>query len=95
MKRDNTYYMTRLKRAGRDDLLEQVYDGKMSVYKATIEAGIRKKRSASSRSSQLSYHWSRADKRQRTRFMIDNFEAIDLLRKELVARVEQKHAKAQ
>lgn len=36
-----------------------------------------------------------ADKRQRTRFMIDNFEEIDLLRKELVARVEQEHAKAQ
>lgn len=87
-KRDSNYYLRKLKRLGRDDLLEKCHAGKMSVYAASIEAGFRKRRTAPSRVGHLSYHWSRTSKRERLDFMVQNFREIDMLRTELVQRVK-------
>lgn len=91
--RDSAYTLDRLRKLGRTDLLEKIAAKEMSVYAASIEAGFRKRKSDPSRAAQLTYHWSRADKRNRERFMIDHFQEIDELRKELVARVRAKAKK--
>ncbi len=86
-KRDNDYYLTRLQRIGRDDLVEKIQAGEMKVYAAAIETGLRKRRTAESRSTHLTYHWSRASVKERERFLMENFLQIDTLRKKLVQKV--------
>ena len=95
MKRDNSYVLSRLKKIGREDLIEQIRNSEMTVYAASIEAGFRKKRSAASKAAHLSYHWSRAGIGERKRFLIDNFKEIDELRKELVKMVQDKAQKTE
>lgn len=75
-KRDNGYYLERLKNAGREDLLAAIKAGEMSVYKATTVAGLRKKRSVPSRADQISYHYSRATLAEKRRFILDNWSSL-------------------
>lgn len=93
--RDNAYILDRLDKLGRADLLAKIAGKEMSVYAASIEAGFRRRKSDGSKSSHLSYHWSRAGKRDRERFLADNFEEIDVLRKELVQRVLDNREKSE
>jgi|GEM_PF-6732079 len=76
VKRDNNYLLDRLEREGREDLLEAIKAGEMSVYRATTVAGLRKKRSAPSRADQISYHYSRATLAEKRRFIIDNWSSV-------------------
>lgn len=88
-KRDNSYWLERLERDGRDDLLTMINDGDISVYRATVAAGYRKKRTAPSRAEQLDYHWKRASRRDKEVFVARNYDslkpfmkmAFDLLKK--------------
>ena len=93
--RGNPYILNRLDKLGRADLLAKIAAKEMSVYAAAIEARLRRRKSERSKSAQLSYHWSRASKSERERFMVDNFKEIDLLRKELVQRVREKLEKSE
>lgn len=76
MKRDNEYYLQRLRREGRGDLVEQINSGEISVYKAAIDTGLRRRSKAPSRSEQLRYHWSRASAFERRRFVIENIRSL-------------------
>lgn len=76
IKRDNSYWLRRLEKDGRDDLLKMIEDGDITVYRASFAAGYRKKPAASSRSDQISYHYSRATLAEKRRFIIDNWSTI-------------------
>ncbi|NTZ42141.1 hypothetical protein G7A66_03335 [Altererythrobacter sp. SALINAS58] len=76
IKRDNSYWLHRLGRDGRDDLLKMIDDGDITVYRASLAAGYRKKRAATSRADQISYHYSRADLAEKRRFIIENWESV-------------------
>lgn len=85
-KRDNSYWLRRLKQDGRDDLLKMVEDGDITVYRATLAAGYRKKRSESSRADQISYHYSRASLAEKRRFIIDNWSSVTRIGADLAKR---------
>lgn len=72
----NEDYMRRLRNDGRRDLLDKIDSGEISIYAATIAAGYRKKRSAASREEQLTYHWVRAGKKEKLRFIIRNLAVM-------------------
>lgn len=86
-KRDNEYWLKRFERDGRDDLLKMISDGDISVYRASMAAGLRKKRAAASRADQIAYHYARATHAEKRRFIIDNFASV--------ARIVQDIAKKQ
>lgn len=94
IKRDNAYFLERLENSGREDLLEAIKAGDMSVYKATTVAGLRKKRSAPSRADQVSYHYSRATLAEKQRFIIDNWSSVTRIASDLLQR-KQNSGKAQ
>lgn len=75
-KRDNGYWLRRLEQDGRSDLVQRVRDGELTVYGATMEAGLRKRRSATSRSDQISYHYSRANIAEKRRFILENWASV-------------------
>lgn len=76
IKRDNSYWLSRLEKDGRDDLLKMIEGGEITVYRAAMAAGYRKKRTATSRSDQISYHYSRANLAEKRRFIIDNWSSV-------------------
>ncbi|MXO61398.1 hypothetical protein [Qipengyuania oceanensis] len=76
IKRDNAYWLGRLEKDGRTDLLGMINDGDITVYRATIDAGYRKSRAASSRAEQISYHYSRATLAEKRRFIADNWSSV-------------------
>lgn len=85
-KRDNFYWLQRLQNDGRDDLLTMIEDGDITVYRATLVAGYRKKRSAASRSDQISYHYSRASISEKQRFIVDNWSSVYRIVRDLAKR---------
>lgn len=92
--RDNTYWMERLKKDGRGDLLEQIQAGDLTVYKATQIAGYRSK-GARSPAAKLSYHWKRASAEERLKFIAAHPFDIDRVLKEFAAkRMAMKEAKS-
>lgn len=93
-KRDNAYWLRRLKKDGRDDLLKMIEDGDIAVYRATLDAGYRKKRAAPSRAEQITYHYSRASLAEKRRFILDNWSTVARIVGELVRR-KRENEKAQ
>lgn len=75
-KRDNSYWMHRLEKDGRDDLLKMIEGGDITVYRAAMAAGYRKKRTTTSRADQISYHYSRANLAEKRRFIIENWSTV-------------------
>lgn len=75
-KRDNAYWIGRLLKNGHHDLLELINRGEVTVYGASIRAGLRKRRAAPSRADQISYHYSRASIAEKRRFIIDNWPSV-------------------
>ena len=74
-KRDNAYWRQRLKKDGREDLLEQIDAGLLTVYRASQIAGYRAKGSPVP-AAKLSYHWKRASYVQRRAFLTANFDEV-------------------
>lgn len=85
-KRDNTYWLRRLEQDGRGDLLQMIEAGDITVYRATMAAGLRKKRAAASRADQISYHYARASLVEKRRFIIDNLSSIRRIAGDLAQR---------
>ena len=75
-KRNNSYWLRRLEQDGRGDLLQMIQAGDITVYRATMAAGLRKKRTAESRADQISYHYARASLTEKRRFIIDNWSSV-------------------
>ena len=75
-KRDNAYWLRRLEQDGRIDLINKIEHGELTVYGAAMEAGLRKRRSATSRSDQISYHYSRASFAEKRRFILENWASV-------------------
>lgn len=74
--RNNAYWLKRLARDGRNDLLKMIEDKHISVYRATVAAGYRNRRKAASRADQISYHYSRATLAEKRRFIINNWSTL-------------------
>ena len=72
----NSDYLRRLKNDGRQDLIDKIQSGEITVYAASVLMGYRKKRSAPSRSEQISYHYSRASLADKRRFVLENWQSI-------------------
>lgn len=92
--RDNTYYEKRLKKESRTDLLARVSSGEISMYRATVLAGYRKK-TARDNAEALSRRWHRLNRKERLMFVHEHYSEIieiALKRKELIA--EQAKEKA-
>lgn len=75
-RRNNAYWLHRLEQDGRDDLLQMIKAGEITVYRATMDAGLRKKREAASRADRISYHYSRASLAEKRRFIIENWASV-------------------
>ena len=82
IKRDNSYWRGRLEKDGHVDLLAKIEAGKMTVYKATQEAGFRKK-GPKSVAAKLSYHWGRADHAERKRFVMAHLKDVNRVLREV------------
>jgi len=80
-KRDNIYWLRRLEKDGHNDLLAQIEAGKITVYKATQEAGYRKK-GPKTPAAKLSYHWTRADHAERKRFIAAHAKDVNRVLRE-------------
>jgi len=86
----NEDYMRRLKQDGRNDLIEQIERGEISVYAAALKMGYRKKRGAQPRSDQITYHYSRASIAEKKRFIVDNWSSVAHIVGDLVKRQREK-----
>ena len=76
IKRDNSYWLQRLEKDGRDDVLKMIEDGDVTVYRATVIAGYRKKRTSPSRADQITYHYARATLTEKRRFIVENWPSV-------------------
>lgn len=85
-KRDNSYWLDRLERDGRGDLLKMINDGDITVYRAVVAAGYRKKQDAASTADRITYHYSRANLAEKRRFIIENWQSVAPIVGELVKR---------
>lgn len=89
-KRDNSYWLDRLKRDGRDDLLKMIQDGDIKVYRATVAAGYRKKRDATPTADRISYHYARANLDEKQRFILQNWRSVTRIVTELAKRQRER-----
>ena len=85
----NEDYLRRLKSDGRKDLLDKIDTGEMSIYKASLEAGYRHRKSAPSRADRISYHWKRANVQERSRFVFENREELVFYMKKVIATIKK------
>jgi pyruvate carboxylase len=85
-KRDSAYYLRRLEQDGRDDLIQMIKSGDITVYRAAMAAGLRKKRATASRAEQISYHYSRASIIEKRRFISDNWSSVRRIMMDLAER---------
>ena len=76
MKRDNSYLLDRLNREGRGDLITRINAGEITVFAASVQAGLRRRKNTETRAEQLTYHWKRANAADRRRFVVDNFGSL-------------------
>ncbi|QPC99738.1 hypothetical protein [Qipengyuania soli] len=91
-KRDNDYYLKRLKKDGHDDMLEQIEAGQIKVYEATKRAGYRKT-GPRDPALVLSYHWKRASHEDRKRFVLANAREVNRVLKEIAREARERKAK--
>lgn len=75
-KRDSAYWLGRLEQDGRKDLIAKINAGDISVYRATFDAGYRKKRSAPSTADRISHHYTRATIAEKRRFIVENWSSV-------------------
>ena len=68
-KRDNLYYLDRLKKRGRSDLVAAVEQGHMSAYRACREGGLRSGQRLSN-AERIERAWDRATLRDRALFFM-------------------------
>ena len=92
IKRDNSYWQGRLEKDGYVDLLAQIEANEITVYKATQQAGYRKKGPRSA-AAKLSFHWTRADHGERKRFVLAHLKDVNRVLREVGDDI--KKAKAQ
>lgn len=91
-KRDNEYYIARLRKDGHDKILKQVEAGDITVYRASQLAGYRKK-GKKAPAALLSHHWQRGSHGDRKRFVIAHALEIDRVLKEIAREVREKREK--
>jgi hypothetical protein len=92
--RDNTYYEKRLKKEGQTDLLARVTSGEISMYRAAILAGHRKK-TPRDNAEALSRRWYRLSKKERLMFVHEHYsEIVELLLKRREVITKQAKEKA-
>lgn len=82
IKRDNSYWLGRLKKDGYVELLAQIEANEITVYKATQKAGYRKKGPRSA-TAKLSYHWQRASHEDRKRFIAAHLKDVNRVLREV------------
>ncbi|GAB5349690.1 hypothetical protein [Alteriqipengyuania sp. 357] len=87
---NNDDYLRRLEQDGRQDLIDKIERGEISTYAAAIEMGYRKRRGASSRSDQISYHYSRASLAEKRRFVVENWASVARIVGDLAKRTREK-----
>jgi len=90
---NNEDYLRRLKQDGRDDLLEQIEAGELSIYAAALIMGYRKRRTAPSRADQITYHWTRASSAEKKLFLKRNFQSVAPMVQKIIAEHREKQAK--
>ena len=90
-KRDNAYWRKRLRKDGHEKLLAQIEDGEMTVYRATVRAGYRKR--PSDLGDRLSHHWRRADHSERKRFVLSNLKDVNRVLREVGEDLKKAKAK--
>ena len=91
-KRDNQYYIGRLKKDGHDDLLQQIEAGNITVYEASKRAGFRKN-GPKAAASVLSYHWKRASHEERKRFVLAHAAEVNRVLLEIANEARERKAK--
>ena len=82
VKRDNSYWLGRLRKDGHSELLSQIEAGELTVYKATQEAGYRAK-GPRTPAAKLSHHWKRADHAERKRFVMAHLKDVNRVLREV------------
>lgn len=83
-KRDSAYWLQRLEKDGRNDLIARIQAGEVTVYRATQIAGYRR-RLPPSPAGKLAYHWERADHTQRKAFVTKHLKDVNRILKEVAA----------
>lgn len=74
-KRDNSYYRSRLHQMHRDDLIEMVDNDDISMYRACLAAGIRKKKPKALVEG-FDRAWQRLSRKDKQKFVIANRNEI-------------------
>lgn len=87
-KRNNEYWLQRLKKDGHHDLLTRIDAGSLTIYKATQVAGYRSQKPPST-AGKLSYHWERATAEERFRFVTAHLVDINRVVKEVAAELKR------
>ena len=91
-KRDNAYWRERLRKGGHAELLENIEAGKITVYEATLRAGLRKQ-APQSVSGKLSYHWTRASHSERKLFVRTHIKEVNYVLREVGDDIKKAKAK--
>ena len=86
MNRSNEYYLARLRKDGRQDLLNEIESGTITVYQATIKARYRKKRLKPS-AAKLNHTWDRTPLSEKRRFVAQHLYELDQHLKYIVQRM--------
>lgn len=81
-KRDNEYWVARLRKDGHDALLARIDAGEITVYQARKLAGYLKAKPKSP-AGLLSYHWKRASHDERKRFVVAHLKEVNRLVREV------------
>ncbi|WP_339690203.1 hypothetical protein [uncultured Parasphingorhabdus sp.] len=68
----NEDYIRRLKNDGHTKLLKEIDAGEITVYRAAIAAGYRKRKKTNSMAEHLTYHWRRSSEKEKIRFIAGN-----------------------
>jgi predicted transcriptional regulator len=89
---NNEDFLRRLQQDGRDDLLEKIETGELSVYRAALIMGYRKRKTAPSREGQITYHWTRASAAEKKQFLKRNFQSVAPLVQKIIAEHHEKQA---
>lgn len=87
MQRNNDYYLARLRKEGRHELLEKISCGQITVYEASCVVGYRKKALRPS-ADKLSHVWLRTGQTERLKFAARHLVELSNLVKEVIARVQ-------
>ena len=89
---NNEDFLRRLEQDGREDLLKQIKAGDLTVYRAALMMGYRKRRAAPSREAQITYHWTRASAAEKKLFLKRNIQSVAPLMQRIIAEHREKEA---